>query len=116
MLNETIVFMLNAKRFSIALDMQFNQVALLSDLVKMGYDPRPALNVLRRTLSEVQQEKSETTLEFYNFVLIALAELLHTVSPVYLMDVLSVLQVMRLNSILVSFLISRKFCFFFLFF
>lgn len=93
MLNEAIGFMLNAKQFEVALDLQLYQVAMLDDLVRNGYDPRPALNVLRRTLTEGKEEESRPSSNFCNLVLIALAELLHNASPVYLPDVLSILKV-----------------------
>lgn len=92
MLNDAIEFMLNADQTAVAFDLQIHQMALLKDLVNLGYDPRPSLGILLRTLKQIPIDDEKKSVDFHNYLLILLAELSHIVSPVYLMDILRTLK------------------------
>lgn len=92
LLNDAIDFMLNSKQTAAAFDLQMHQVALLKDLVNFGYDPRPSLNVLLRTLKQITIDDPKKSTAFHNYLLILLADLSHIVSPVYLVDILRILK------------------------
>lgn len=84
--------MRNANKLDVVFDLLINQLAMLKDIVRLGFDPRPSLTILHSTLiaSDVP-DKTKISI-FYNYVLIIVAELLHIVSPVYLLDVLVILK------------------------
>lgn len=100
---ETSEFLLNAGNFQAASDLQFYLIALLVPLTENCFDPRPVLNCVLKSMRLCRQ-KDVNSQSFSSLLLVSLANLLHTVSPFYLVDILTVIKVMaRLSSHLFAF-------------
>lgn len=73
-----------------ALDFEVNLIALIPSMLEYGHDPR---NIFKIVLRSMQKEDENIDSEFYEFVLISMSEIIHTISPFYLEDVFEVIKV-----------------------
>ncbi len=77
-----------------AIQYSFYLTAVLNDLLIFGYDPRPGFRIIRQAISEMKHFDNLT----WNLLLILLNQSLHSVSPVYLPDIVRLLKVFHAES------------------
>lgn len=85
---------MNQKKFFVVVDFVIYLVALLLSINENCYDPRPSLNCILRTIEECADKRVWSRC-FFNYLLITLAQLLHSILPFYFSDALRVVKVKR---------------------
>lgn len=74
--------------YSIAVDLSIYYVVVINHMLKYGIDPRPSLNCI---LSVVQMAEESLVKNYYNILLVLLAQSLHNLTPIYLPNLLRIL-------------------------
>uniref|UniRef100_A0A1B0FPN6 DUF3730 domain-containing protein n=1 Tax=Glossina morsitans morsitans TaxID=37546 RepID=A0A1B0FPN6_GLOMM len=88
LLIEAIEYFLNNKDFKQSLDLSIYQLLVINYLTKYGIDPRPSLHCILRVLHATKQESRD----YYNVMLILLADIIHILVPAYLPDLMRVIS------------------------
>lgn len=76
------------ENFQPAVDLSVCFVVVINNMLKFGIDPRPSLNCV---LSILQAAGDTITQNYYNVYLILLAQSLHSLTPIYLPNLLRIL-------------------------
>lgn len=93
MLTEAIESLQKTADVKASHQLQTYLVAMLLPMIENGYDPRPALYVILRSIEHCDQQLLDEI--HVNYVLISLAQLLHVISPFYMIDALRLVKVQR---------------------
>lgn len=97
MLIETIELLSNEQPKAV-LDFLAYLISILNIIVENGHDPKPIVNCISKNIRQATSDKQHVIVDeesFYNYLFINLAEVLHVISPFYLVDIIRLIKVSR---------------------
>lgn len=87
---------LETKNSKLARESQIFLTAMLHSLLEFGYDPRTALNTIKRAIQQNMDQSMDD--DFCKFTLVTMSQIIHLIAPFYLSHALDVVTVKMKHS------------------